>query len=502
MASVSTWLPSAKRRSKSKARRPHSGPVFVIVLLVLAVLCSHLLTNGYLSSDALARYAKLLVMRDASGLRLEYVGFLSPQVSLYVSLFFSSVLGIRGAYVPYLVDIVAVSLFAALVWRDLVRSHGYGWAWLWTALLVLHPFLLWTATAGRDLGLGLLAMYALGRTLHRIQNDPEPLSYLRFAGWLTLLFFIDGRAGFIALAFLPWLALVAPAPLLKRAPLAFYLICYLPFIFAVLSWMYLNWLYYGNSLLFLQQADSAFRGGFAQSMHLPWLLEFGGTIWLPLLWLTLAGLLSSPSLLLTPWGRGHNAWAVPLAAAGALICAGAMATYLWFAAHPVDFLVLLLVPVALGMSTVIARNKVPVSLALVIGILLGWGVLMRVPMQEVQQWTTALRDEIDLHPTEDMELGAWLGRSRLQTMIDDQAAYAAIAARGDARDLVLPFSVEFKLALASPERLPAQIVVPAPGTRQGAEDAITRRYPELWQGGAPGYQLVYEQEVWRVWRKE
>ncbi|WP_414756765.1 hypothetical protein, partial [Anabaena sp. CCY 9910] len=90
--------------------------------------------------------------------------------------------------------------------------------------------------------------------------------------------------------------------------------------------------------------------------------------------------------------------------------------------HPVDFLVLLLVPVALGMSEVISRNKVPVSLALVVGILLGWGVLMRVPMQEVQQWTTALRDQIDLHPTEDMELGAWLGRSRQPTMIDDQAA--------------------------------------------------------------------------------
>jgi membrane protein XagC len=502
MASVSTWLPNVKRRSRNKTRSPHSSPVFLVVLLLLALLCSHLLTNGYLSSDALARYAKLLVMRDASGLRLEYAGFLSPQVSLYLSFFFSSLLGVRGAYAPYLVDIVAVSLFAALVWRDLAKNHGQIWAWLWIALLVLHPFLLWTATSGRDLGLGLLAVYCLARTLPELQNDPEPLAYLRFAGWLTLLFLVDGRAGFIALAFLPWLALVTPVPLLKRAPVAFYLICYMPFVFAVLSWMYLNWLYHGSSLLFMQQADSAFRGGYAQALQLPWLLEFGGTLWLPLLWLALAGLMSSPSLLLTPWGRRRAAWAVPVATAGALVCAGAIATYLWYTAHPVDFLVLLLVPVALGLRDVIAPNKVPVSVALVLGILLGWAVLLRIPMQEIQQWTTAIQDDIDLLPNEEMELGSWLAGSRLPTLIDDQAAYAAIAARRDAVGLILPFSDEFKLALASPDRLPAQIVVPAPGSRQGAQDAITQRFPDIWQNGRPGYRLVYEQEVWRVWQQQ
>lgn len=502
MASVSTWLPSAKRRSRSRARSPRSGPVFIAVLLVLAFLCSHLLTHGYLSSDALSRYAKLLVMRDAAGLRIEYAGFLSPQLSLYLSWLLHSVLGIRGAYVPYLVDILAVSLFAALAWKDLARAQGPGWALLWVVLLVLHPFLLWTATSGRDLGLGLLAVYCVARTLRSLQNDPEPLSYLRFAGWLALLFFIDGRAVYIALALLPWLALVAPATLLKRAPGAFYLICYMPFVFAALGWMYLSWLYHGDSLLFLRQADSAFRGGYAQALELPWLIEYGGTIGLPLAWLTVAGILACPSLLLTPWGRSRNAWAVPVASAGALICAGAMATWFWFTAHPVDFLVLLLVPVVLGLHEVLARNRVPVTLALLLGIALGWAVLLRVPMQEIQQWTTALRDDIDLLPSEDMELGAWLSGSRQPTMIDDQAGYAAIAARRDAVDLVLPFSDAFQLALASPDRLPPLIAVPAPGSRQATEDAITRRYPDMWANGRPGYQLVYEQEVWRVWQRE
>ena len=502
MASVSTWLPSVKRRSKSRSRRQGSGLVLLAILLLLALLCSHLLTNGYLSSDALARYAKLLVMRDAAGLRFEYSGFLSPQVSLYLSLLLSALLGVRESVTPYILDILAVAVFAAWVWRDLANTQGPIWASIWTLLLVLHPFVLWTATSGQDLGLGLLTVYGLCRTLHVFQNTPEPRSYLKFAGWLCLLFFVDARAGFIAMAMLPWLALAAPRSLLQKAPLAFYMVCYLPFLFAALGWMYLNWLYHGEGLLFLQQADSAFRGGYAQAPYLPWLVEFGGTWWLPLLWLSVTGIAACPSLLLLPWSRTPRAWAGPVAVTGAIICAGAIATYFWFTTHSVQFLALLLVPVALGLKEVRVGNKLPATLALIIGIPLGWPVLQHAPMPEVRHWTIALREVIDLRPREDIELGAWLADSRLPTLIDDQAAYAVIAARGDARDLILPFSDEFKLALASPERIPPQIVVAAPGTRQGAQDAINRRFPGLWKEGRPGYQLVYEQEVWRVWQRE
>ena len=504
MALASTYRPSARPRSGSRARRrrrPHSAPVLVLVLLALAALCYHLLINGYMSSDALARYAKLLVMRDAAGLRLEFAGFLSTQVSVYLGLLFSWVPGMPGVLVPYLLDIAAMSLFASLAWRDMTRDHGPWWAWAWTLLLVCHPFTLWIATSGHNLGLGTLAVYGLFRTLRSFRGDPEPRVYLRFAGWLCLLFFVDERAAFIALAMLPWLALVAPRGILQRAPLAFYLICYLPFVFALLGWMYMNWLFFGDSLMFITREDSAFRGGYADAPYLPWLLEFGGQWFRPLLWLTVTGALSFPSLLLAFWSQ-QRGWAGTLTVAGTLLCAGAMATLTWFATQALDFLALLIVPAALGLRALFGWQRIPATVLLLLAIPLGWLILLREPLPEVRQWSVAFGESVEQRSDEDIRLGAWLAETRLPTLIDDRAAYRVIAARRDAKQLILPFDDRFKLALTTRGGMPAQIVVARPGSLEGAQDSISQRFPQLWESGMPGYQLKFEGEVWRVWQRE
>lgn len=505
MALASTYRPNARRRSGSRSRRARprglSAAVLIAALLSLAALCYHLLLNGYMSSDALARYAKLLVMRDAAGLRLEFAGFLSTQASVYLGLLFSWVPGLPGVLVPYLLDIAALTVFVSLAWRDMAGKHGVVWGLVWIFLLVCHPFLLWIATSGHNLGIGTLAVYGLFRTLRHFRGDPEPRVYLRFAGWLCLLFFVDERAAFIALAMLPWLALVAPRNILQRAPAAFYLICYLPFLFAMLGWMYMNWLFFGDSLMFITRADSAFRGGYTDAPYLPWLLDFGGQWFKPLLWLAVTGVLAFPSLLLGLWNV-RTGGAGTLAVTGTLLCAGAMATLAWFATQALDFLSLLVVPAALGLRELQRWQKIPATVLLMLAIPLGWLVLMRTPLPEVQQWTTAFQSPVALGADEDVRLGGWLAESRLPTLIDDQAAYRVIAARRDARELILPFDDRFKLALSTRGGMPAQIVVAVPGSLEGAQDSISQRFPQLWESGLPGYQLVFEGEVWRVWQRE
>jgi len=502
MALASIWLQSARPRSGSRPGKLAAALVLLAALALLSTLVSHLLYNGYLSQDALHSYARLLVMRDASGLRLEYAGFLSPQVALYLNYLISLLPGLEGAVVPYLLDIAAVSVLATLLWRDLARTQGHVWALVWTLLLIAHPFTLWTATAGFSAGLGLLAFYCLCRTLRHFQGESQLKGYLRFAGWLCLLFFIDERALFIALAILPWMVLVAPSDLLRRAPLAFYLVCFVPFILALFSWAYLNWVYYGEGLRFLLDPDSRFRGGLGQAHALPWLSEVGGTWWPALAWLAMIGLPAFPSILLAPWGRVPGSWAATAVSAASVLGAGTIASWLWFASHPVLFLSLLLVPAAIGLRATRPGNRPLVTVALLGGLMLAWLMIFRVPVATLTHWTMALQHPVDLDPHDELELGTWLAQSRMPTMIDDRAAFAVIAARRDAKDLVLPFSDEFRIALASPDRLPAQIVIAAPGSPQGSQDAINRRFPQIWREGHPGYQLVYEQEVWRVWQRQ
>ena len=501
MASVSTWLPSARPRWKSDAQLPSGLLVFLLALLVLAALCAHMLGNGYQGSEALARYARVLIMRDASKLYIEDVGFLSPQVSPYLTLLLSSIPGITLTRVPYLLDIMLASLFVTLVWRDLNKSHGLIFATLWTALLAAHPFFLWTALSGQDLALGLLCFYGLSRSLRRFRNDPEVFSYLRFAGWLCLLFFVDTRAMFIAVALAPWLVLIAPPSLLHRAPLAFYLVCYVPFLFAVLGWAYLNWLFFNDALIFLKQTGSAFRGGFESTPYLPWLLEFGGTWWVPLIWLTGAGVMAFPSLVLTPWNVQPRGWVGPVVTAGVVVCAGAMATLVWYTSEPVEFLALLLAAAALGLREM-QRQRTVVTALLLAGIPLGWLVMHQMPSQDMEPWTQSLRERVPAPITDEALVGVWLADSSLPTLIDDQTGYAVIAARGNGRNLILPFSDSYKMAMATPSRMPAQIVVAKPGSQQAMEDASNLHFPGLWAHGRPGYQLAYERGAWRVWQKE
>lgn len=77
----------------------------------------------------------------------------------------------------------------------------------------------------------------------------------------------------------------------------------------------------------------------------------------------------------------------------------------------------------------------------------------------------------------------------------------ASVARGDAADLVLPYADAFKFALRRGELSIAQIVVAEPRSGAGARDAVTRRVGKLYEEGMPGYELVFDQRPWRVYRR-
>lgn len=503
MASASTWPKSVGPHSTTEApRRSRGAPVFVATAVLLALLCHRLLSHGYMSDDAMAQYAKMLLLRDAAGFRIEYLGFLYAQVSLYLGLLIGSMPGLAATpLLPYLVDVLAGAALVALLWRDIAVGLGRGWAWGLCAAVVVQPFFLWSTLSGGNQGLGLLVFYLACRALRHLRGDPEALAYLRLAAGLCMLFFIDERACFLALAMAPWLALIAPQDMLRRAPLSFYLVCYLPFLFAVATWMYLNYLFFGDALLFVRDVRSAFRGSYAQAALQPWLQQAAARPWWPPLWLALAGLVTAPVLLLARCTRLSSTWRWVLAATGTVIGAGALATWVRFAAQPLDFLTLLLAPMALVLGDLRHRFRwLALALLLAGAGASGW-VIAQTGSSTTRDWVGALWAPVAPRHPDAARLGAWLAEARLPTLIDDRASYAVIAARGDAQGLILPFDPRFKRALEDPLQMPAQVVVADPASQAGALDSVNRRLPQLWRQGLPGYSLVYRQGSYRVWRR-
>lgn len=474
---------------------------FCVALAALGALAWRLRALGYASQDALSLQSKLIVLRDIAGLHVEYMGFQAPPGWLYLGAALASLPGVGVQQAPYLVDLVAVSALLALAWRDIARQQGSGWAFLATALLLANPLTWWAATAGANQGLGLLAVFMLVRGLAALRPALEVYSYLRVAGWLCVLWFVDHRALILAVALLPWLGLLAPPGLFRRAAVPFYLICYLPLVFAFISWMYVNWLFLGNPLVFLQDVWSDFRGGYAQMDTLPWLQQYGGQ-WLSPLLVLVPTMLAVFPVLGMAFGRGDRDFRrTVFVCVATVLTAAVLATVLHFSTQPADLLVLLLPVSAMVLGTIGPERRRLAVLLLLAGAVLGTRVLSWKASEPFQHWASAVSGNPSALDEDAAALGHWLASHPGPTMLDDRAAYGVVAALGSADQLILPLAGTFKQALADPARLPAQVVLVDPSTPAGRRDTLSRRFPHAWSDGWPGYQLAFAHGTYRVWQR-
>lgn len=234
--------------------------------------------------------------------------------------------------------VLAAAWFLGLLWRDLAAFCGWRWASALTLLVAVNPAFLQLPLAGGTPAFALLGFYGLCRTLRRLQGSVEAFTYLRISGWLCLMLGIDLSTALLAVAVAPWLLLVAPARL-RRAPFALYLVCYMPFVFALLAWAYLQSSLSGGSWPSL--------GALHDGSRLPELFAARPFAlgWPPALRWAAAAALCFPVLLLA--GRHRGAFFVRgvVVALGTVVTAAIAAG--WLGLRVDIYLFLLWVPVAL-----------------------------------------------------------------------------------------------------------------------------------------------------------
>lgn len=511
MASAATHLENGLLRSEPS--RPDRG--YRRVLLEYGLLSSFLFTlavwlftHGYHNELAVRSWTKILGVLDAPQTRLEYLSLAYPHLPLYLLIPFRYLPGLDTPLAPVILAVLLVSGLLVYWYRQLAKGALHQpYRILALGFLLANPFILWSSTSSGAHALAFVLYYILCVSMARLVITHDIRSFMLLGCTMALLFFADERTPFLVIAVAPLLPLLLPPVILQRRAASAYLVIFLPVIFSVLGWIYLNWMFFREPWQWLTLPDSAFRGAWAEIMSYTWLRDHGGQFFRPLV------LASGFAALLVPWLIGllcslrpmTPQWRACLVMTVVPIIATALATADSFLAHP--FLMLfLLVPAMMAAlaSWPQITNRRPVLLIAGLGLsaVLSWGSMFWFSSPDFANWTSALSGQtIPPDREADERLGAWLAAHRDPTLLDSRLAAWVIAARGDAQGLRLQFTREFRLNLLGQLTAP-QLVIPDPTTGLGASDLLNRRYPTLFAQGWPGYRLLYYDAPWRVYHRD
>jgi membrane protein XagC len=101
----------------------------------------------------------------------------------------------------------------------------------------------------------------------------------------------------------------------------------------------------------------------------------------------------------------------------------------------------------------------------------------------------------------DEHLAKFLSAQPYSTLIDERAGYRVIAAKGDVKNLIFPFKVEVKIVDKYFLNTVEQFAMINPSHRLSVVDGVGKRYEGAYWGGLSGYHLVYDDQEWRVYRR-
>lgn len=482
---------------------------FLIIMFLLSMCSIWLLSHNYINEFATSRWVKVLSVLDAPETRLEHLGLIYPHFPVYILIPFYYLPGLNSGTAPYFASIL-VGAILLTIWNYHLSKKKYSLRMraLLVFLICIHPYFLWGITTGAQHALSLLMFYWLYIALVGLIGFQGVRAFIVIGSVLAIYFFIDERTFYLFLGLLPLLLIVAPTRMLKDSTLSIYLIIATPLAISVASWAYLNWIFSDDATLFLHASDSAFRGAWQDTPNLVWLRAFGGEFIKPTLYTALLSIMSYPVLFwLIYYAKRHR---ILLGSTMVLlihpVVASGLATGNFFLAHPMYMIFLFSAGIMAGITLIpkkTRRTKITLLVLLAASSLSSWTTFSWWATDDMQKWKSAMSGQMqkELHAG-DLKLGQWLKKHHHLTMLDDKSAYRVIASRGDAKNLLLPFSSEFKINMKYHWPTVEQLVVPDPRKGSGYNDALNLRFPNLYDNGITGYVLVYDADNWRVYRKK
>jgi hypothetical protein len=493
----------------AKTDRLQNFMVFTGVVLVLSLCTIWLLSHNYVNEFAISRWAKVLTVLDAPVIRIEHLGLIYPHFPVYILIPFYYLPGLDSGAASYFASMLVGAILIG-IWNYHLAKKGYSLKMRLMLILLVgsHPYFLWGVTTGAQHALSLLMFYFLYLSLVRLVNMQDVRAFIMIGLVLAVYFFIDERTLYLFIALLPLLSIVAPQRMLNESTSSVYLIIAAPLGIAIAAWAYLNWVFNDDAGLFISSSSSSFLGAWQDAAHIDWLINYGGQYLLPAFISLLLSLAAYPVLIwLLYHAKRHR---ILLGSTLVLlvhpIVATGLATGNYFLAHPMYMVFLFSAGIMAGIVLIpreTKKAKIQLLVLLAVSVISGWLTFSWSATTDMQRWQAAITGKIleDENPG-DIALGQWLKINRQATMLDDKAAYRVIVSRGDAINLLLPSSSEFKLAFKQKWPDVEQLAVSDPSHTYDGKDSLNQRFPGLYFNGLTGYQLVYDHQHWRVYRRK
>jgi hypothetical protein len=482
-----------------------SAPIGLLVFVIVSAMAAVAVRNGFLADDAVMLWASAITAGDG-GMPVGLIAAAYPTIPFLASTLLEF-LAPAGTPAPALLA-AGIGGLLACAWYSSLRGAGLPLlaAGATTLLLILHPGLLRSAVAGPSEILLVTFLYLFGIALYDLRARSGASEVMAAGLALAGLAFSHPMGAAIACAAMPFLIFAVRPTLVANSAVNIVFTLVFPTVFCAVAFVYVSWVFPGSGWSFLvapAEGVSTWAASFTQGLG----GMMTGVIALDAgIAIALTFLLGAPFVLVAMiWVRRRRPLVMPaLVLAITTVVAAVVVADTGMFGDPVALTV---VPPVLAAIVVTRTPEVRTRLVIVLPLLMiGWiggAAAFAVVDPRIIAHARAVMTQAGSDParTDALDLGGALV-ARESVLVDSVNSPAVIVGRGSARGLIMPSDEDFGLALRMASIDSRFVAVPDPQSNGGAQDRLNKAFPQLYQSGPPGYELVYRNASWRLFGRK
>jgi membrane protein XagC len=478
-----------------------SLPIALLVFVCILTIAAAAVRTGLVADDAVMLWAGAITAADG-GMSMGLIAAAYPSIPFLASTMIE-LAAPSGTPAPALLAAVIAGLLAE-TWYLSMRAAGLSLlaALATTLLLIFHPGLLRTAIAGPSEILFVAFLYMLGCALFSLRVRSGVPEVMKVGLALLGLAFSHPMGAAMACAAVPFLIFAVRPSLVANSAINVVLTLVFPTVFSAAAFAYVSWVFPGSGWTFLiapvegmstwtasftRGLGGAMTGVIALDVAIATALAFvfgAPIVLIVLMWVMRRRPLVTPTLVIV---------AMTVAAASLAVATGLFGDPLAVTAVPPVLAAIMITRV----PDFCARLRIVLPL-LAIGWFGGAGGLAIVDPRIIAQVAAAARYAgADPARADGLDLGGEI-ISREGVLVDSVNAPAVVVGRGTAVGLITPPDEVFSLAMLTFRIETPFVAVPNPQSNVGAQDRLNKAFPQLYERGPRGYQLVYHNANWRL----
>lgn len=477
-----------------------TGAVAAGVFAAVVALLASWQAAGLLDDSVMELSGKALMFAEARA-GIGDFGVAYPPLPLLFTFAFAYIAP-SGPLPAVLATGLLTAILAAVLFSGFAeRKYSLLLAAVATLFVIGNPLTLHALSYGPGAPLMLITAYMLGQGIFGL-GTRGTVSDLMLTGVALLLLAFSHPAGMIlAAASVPCLIFVAPRPYMECAPVNLLILIFFPLIFALVAFGYVRWVFGSPAFAFFDSVTVAAVD--ANNMTDTWRAAAKAA---------LSVFVAAPLIAAFAFRtKGQVYRAVPAVAVGATVLAAALLQIALGGGGGDKMLIIAAAPI---MAAVCATNTFRSRVnEILIGLLLSTGVAgasvafaVNAAPSPTMGTSSANTGQAEL-----LQLSEIL-RAKSGVMIDTSHHAGFVAIRGTAAGLIMPGDPEFEVQHHTARLASPFVAVPRPGIaveqlgRQYDEssqrqDRIVTTFPQLYEHGAQGYGLIYDEGGWRIYAR-